>query len=246
MKRLFCIVVLLLPIALALPAHADMAETLAADYGMSAQDARMFVEIVDRLPDMPEAEIQALLLHFLGEKGTIVGSRFSSPQGFALTIPEGWGLEEGRLGASVMLTGARDASGFAPTISLMALTWEEPQFDWADTESMNAYFAGVLTGYQFVKLDTFEYQGDVAHELVCVHGESEDALRIQYQLFFTRQGNTYVVTLTTSMEETLHESALAVYDAFISSLEILQPENQGAQPSAQPSEPPVAPSEGYG
>ena len=204
------------------PAQADWLGDMLAGYGLDSGDVQAFSKLVSDMGDSLSAEdTQALLQEFLGDSqaqkipGALVGSQYTSPQGFVFTVPEGWTLLEDQVGIATVLAGEADDSGFMPTISVVVLAEEQPDFAKTTRAEWDALLGESLANYLFIDLDEFLYLDVTAHEFVCMHGEREDAMFKQYQLYFNKEGKAYIITMTTLAEESAHDDALAAYDSFI-------------------------------
>ncbi|MCL1964204.1 MAG: hypothetical protein FWF69_03985 [Firmicutes bacterium] len=214
------------------PAQADWLSELLTGYGLSGDDVQAFSSLLSEMGNgMSETEVQALLQEFLGDgqakkiAGTLEGDRYTSPQGFAFVVPSGWNLLENQVGVATVLAGEADATGFMPTIAVVVLEEERKDFDTLRQEDWDTQLGTVLANYLFVALDDFPYLDVTAHEFVCMHGEREDAMLMQYQLYFNKAGKAYQITMTTLAEEAAHDNALNAYDSFLA--EFMVSDTQG-------------------
>lgn len=210
------------------PAQADWLSDMLAGYGLGNEDVQAFSSLVSEMgAGMSEAEVQSLLKEFLGDTqaerapGTLEGNRYTSPEGFAFTVPAGWSVLEDQFGVATVLSGAADEAGFMPTISIVVLGAERPDFVTNTREDWDALLGESLANYLFVALDDFPYLDVPAHEFVCMHGEREDTMFMQYQLYFNKEGRAFIITMSTMAEESAHEDALDAYDAFLAEFEVL-------------------------
>lgn len=218
--------------------HAVPKNDLMQTYGVSDADASVLEAITGSVGQGMTAEEEAALVRaYFGEGkqafGTVSEDLYTHPIGFSMRVPEGWQLFTQRLGSTALMTGPQDDSGFSPTIHLQVLA-EQPAFDTFSKEQADALYQTVLPKYQFVDLEAFIYQGANAHEFVCVHGTEAGAMLIQYQVFFNKGGMAYIITMTTRAEEAAHESALEIYDRFLTNFAFTQ-----QQPAGQDGKGPV-------
>lgn len=208
-------------------ALADTTADLLAKYGLSESDAAAFAALVETMgADLTAEDIESLMNEFLGSEGaerlegTLTDDRYTHPDGVSFTIPEGWSVLEGQLGATAMLMGDPDEDGFAPTIGVLVLNEAQPEFETATQEYWDEELGALLENYVPMGLEAFEFLDVTAHELVLMHGGDEDNMLIQYQLYFNKDERACIITLTARADEAAHYAALDVYDAFLSGFEI--------------------------
>jgi len=248
-KLSFLLALLLFLLPAAVLAVEETADGPARTHGLSEADEAAVSGMIDRIGrDLSEDQKRALMQAFAGDAaapgGTVVGNAYSSPLGFSFQIPLDFVCAENELGATVLLTGPANAAGYSMTIAVQAFAVEQPLFDSLTPEEIEPLFGQALPNYHFVAMDAFEYQGAKAREFVFVHGASEDAILMQYQMFFNREGKSYIITMTTLAEEAAHESALGIYDAFVSNLSFGAVHGEPARtpgPTAEPAEPTATP-----
>ena len=252
MRKLSLLLALLLLLLPAAPfAVAETPGGFMAAHGLSEADAAAVTGMVEKVGrDLSEEEKRALFQAFVqgaaSAAGAISPNIYSSPLGFSFQIPMGFECAENKLGATVLLTGPGNSAGFSTTIALQVFPGEQPLFDTLTPAQIEPLFKQTLPNYHFVSMDEFDYQGAKAREFVFVHGASEHAILMQYQMFFNREGKSYIITMTTLAEEAAHESALGIYDAFVSNLSFSgSQEGPAPQPgqTAEPGEPTEAPAE---
>jgi len=170
---------------------------------------------------MAEGEMQAIVSDFLKnqsplpQEGEIVSGFFVHPKGFSFPIPDGFQVLQDSVGADVQLIGPMTESGFNPTIHVLAFDEPQPDFAMLTQAKVDAFFASMLSNYQFVSLDHYEYNDVMAHEFVCLHGASDNGMIIQNALCFNKGGKAYILTMTTLAEEATLEYALLAFDFFL-------------------------------
>jgi hypothetical protein len=223
----FLIATLIMVAMFAAPAQADWVSDMLVAYGLSNEDVAVFSSMVSELGEsVTEAELQALITEILGDSqvqkltGAMEGNRYIAPEGYSFAIPEGWKLLEEKFGVATVVAGQTDETGFMPTISVMMLEEEQPDFETNTQKEWDALLSQSLANYLFVALDDFPYLDATAHEFVCMHGEREDAMLMQYQLYFNKEGKAYLITMTTLAEEAAHDNALDAYDSFLAEFKI--------------------------
>lgn|GEM_PF-2284193 len=243
---------LLLLSSSAAPAAAETTDSPAWANALGDADETVVRSMVERIGhDLSEDEKRLLFQAFTGEGvasgGTVTQDIYSSPLGFSFQIPTDYLCEENGIGATVLLTGPADDEGFSTTISVQIFLAEQPLFATLTPEEIEPLFGQTLPNYHFVSMDDFEYRGVKAREFVFVHGASADSILMQYQLFFNREGKSYILTMTTLAEEAAHESALGIYDAFVTNFSFDAARVEPVQtpgPTAEPAKPTDAPQGG--
>lgn len=215
-------------------AEADWLSGLLTGYGLSDADVEAFSALIAEVgADMTQVDVEALLKEFLGDAaaasspGKLEGDLFTSPSGFTMRVPEGWNLLEDSLGTSAVITGPTDETGFMPTITVVVLEEAQAAFDTNTKEDWDALLGTALTNYQSIVLDDFPFLDVPAHEFVCMHGDANDAMLMQYQLYFNKGGKAFVITMTTLAEEAAHDRALEAYDKFLADFSVQGPGGQG-------------------
>ncbi len=235
MKKLSLLAALLLFLLLAvLPAQADAVAQMLARFGLSQSDAEAFAALMEETQgDLTDEEQAALLEDFLAsagefrQKGTLEGDFYLHPLGFTLRVPSGWRVLEEQPGATVMLIGPGGEKQFAPTLSVLVLKGERPDFAAKTREEWDAYYGSVLHNYQSISLTALEYLDVPAHELVLTHGNDEASMLMQYQLYFNKDERAFIITLTTLAEEAADDSALEAYDSFLAQFTVLTGQGNG-------------------
>lgn len=230
-KRLRCLALLLAALmALALPAGASSLGALMQEYGMTEAESQAFEALVAEMgATVSEEELRTLLDSLAGEDksigeplpGTTENGVYTDPAGFSFPIPEGWTLQPSKIGGYITLAGQPDESGFTSTITILMVDQSaDAPFLTLTQEEIDALLSASLKNYQPIALDDFEYLNGPAREMVCMYGANEDMMLMQYQLHFTHDEQSYVITMTTLAEEAAHDSALDIYDTFLASFSV--------------------------
>ncbi len=230
MKKLSFLMALLLAVMLVIPSAfatdtidvPDTTEVLKS-FGLTDEEAAKFAAIIANVDEsLSEEDFQALLAEFLTEEGAqtesgTLGSdgTFTHPAGFTLKVPEGWNVLEQRIGADVTMTGPSEEEKVAPVISVLVLDTPREELDTLKQEDYDTLYSKSLKNYQFVALDEFPYLDVTAHEFVCTYGDNPEAMMMQYQLYFNKDGRAFIITMTTLAEEAAHDNALTAYDTML-------------------------------
>ena len=226
-KFSFLIAVLLLISLAAAPASADAVDDLLKNFGLTEQEVEAFRGIVSGIDGtMTEREMAALLKSVLGDAsspkqaGTLSDGVYTHPLGFTLVVPDNWTVLEDCLGVTVALMGPVGEYAFAPTITVLVLSEERPDFETLTQADWDEALGPSLANYRSLMLDDFEYLGVPAHEFVCTHGAGDEAMIMQYLLYFNMSGRAFMITMTALAEEAVHEGALTAYDTLLSTFQV--------------------------
>ncbi len=215
------------------PVLAESITDLLTGLGATEQSIQTLQAVLAEIGEtVTEDELGAMLDQFLGDASGAAGGSmedgvFTHPLGFSFPVPEGWSQLPEQLGMAALLTGPLDAQGFAPTIGVIVLGEARTDFDNFVQEDLDALLSETLPNYYFLALDSFTFLDVPAHEFVLMHGEDENALLMQYQLFFNKDDLAFIITLTTLAEEAAHDDALEAYDALLAGFDVFAGEGNG-------------------
>lgn len=185
-------------------------------------------------PDLDETGQRAALDGFLAEgtagvlAGEVKDGLYTDPNGFSFEVPEGWTLQSAQIGPVIVLTAPEAVLGVTPSIAVTVVI--EPQdhslMDMTN-EDIEALLSPALPGFELISLDSFDLHGTQAREMMCMYGTAEDAMLIQYQLYFTENNRLFIITMTTVAEEASYAQVLDIYDAFVADFTVLTQEATG-------------------
>lgn len=226
-KRSVWLAALMAMLVFCASAHAASVTDLLKGYGLSEADAKTVEKLVESMGDnVTEEELRALLSQFIADPtskkpGSTSGDIYTNPVGFSFRVPAGWAIREDQIGMNVMLVGPQNENKFSPTIGVAVFSEIRPDFDTNTQADWDAVLSQSLDNYQFVALDNFTFLDVQAHEFICMHGESENSMLAQYQMFFNKDGRAFVITMTTVAEEVSLDQTLEIYDNFMSEFQVL-------------------------
>lgn len=200
-------------------------------FGLTPQQADAFEAVADGLEADQQAAIDELIDTFTLEgagqplPGSLRGSTYTDPNGFSITVPEGWALLEQLVGPAIVMTAPVDAAAESSAQPVSSIAVVGTSVDIGDLSTVTeAQISEMLTtslpNAQLIALEEFDYMDGKARELVCMYGEEEDTMLMQYQTFFKNEGRSYLITMTTLAEEAVHDIALEAYDAVLASFTI--------------------------
>lgn len=218
-KRLISLLAALVMALCACTADADMIDDAFAGLDLSQEQQTEFRALISQIGGtITAAQLQEMVDAYAQTLQTPVSpdalqdGRYTLPSGLSVPVPDGWQALETQGVASLLLVGEA-VNGVTPSISVMEFEGEQAEFETADQAYWDEKYSAVLPNFKPGSLDTFMFENVTAHEYFCYYGRNNETQRVQYQMYFNREGRAYVITMTVADSVAAFLDALDAYDA---------------------------------
>jgi len=98
---------------------------------------------------------------------------------------------------------------------VLVLLGEMPNLDTVTQTEIETFMTLSLANYEFLSLESVSFRDAAAHAFTLRHGEDTASRMFQRQLLFNKDGQAFLITLTTLAEESSEQAAEAVFEDFL-------------------------------